>query len=54
MRALITVLAILAILVPLAGMRLSKSQKQLPKWYFLVLIAVVLALVIAVVFGQLT
>lgn len=53
MRALVTVLAILAILVPVAGILLRKSKGDLPKWYFWLLAAVALALVVSVSYTQL-
>lgn len=54
MSALVTVLAILAILIPVAGILLRKSKPVLPKWYFWLLTVVALALVASVVYTQLS
>ncbi|MEV4739423.1 hypothetical protein [Streptomyces sp. NPDC049555] len=48
MRALVTALAIVAILIPVAGMMLRNSKGDLPRWYFWLLSVVALALVACV------
>ncbi|GAA2709157.1 hypothetical protein GCM10010315_06770 [Streptomyces luteosporeus] len=53
MRALVTALAILAILIPVAGMVLRKSRGDLPRWYFWLLAVVALALAAGVSCTQL-
>ncbi|MFF4157114.1 hypothetical protein [Streptomyces sp. NPDC001678] len=54
MRTLVTVLAILAILIPAAGILLRKTRSELPTWYFSLLGTVALALAASLAFTQLS
>lgn len=54
MRALITVLAILQIILAVAGIAPRKSGATLPKWYFWALALVAVAMVVSVAYQQLS